>query len=376
VENETMLNRRGLLVTGAAAIAAPALAQAPAHNHGAPAATAAPHANHAPPFERLAQPGRVPLPDLHHEQKVLDGPAPKAQRQGRWMERAQLPLPRTEMAWAVEVNGRMHVVGGYAEQRVDRAYHHIYDPVANTWATAAEIPRGANHVGVASFRNQLYAFGGFLDQNRRPHDEVFRFDAAGNRWVRLRPLPRACGAMACVGLGDKIHLIGGAMGDTNETRKSIDWHVVYDPATDTYATAQPLHLGRDHTGIVVFNNLIHLIGGRVDTFHTNSALHHTYNAQTDAWTLRNPMPTQRSGHGLVVYRNKIHAMGGEGTNRVFGVHEAFDPATDRWEQFAPMTTPRHGMGAVVLGDAIYVAGGGPIVGGGVKSAIHEAFTLA
>jgi hypothetical protein len=32
--------------------------------------------------------------------------------------------------------------------------------------------------------------------------------------------------------------------------------------------------------------------------------------------------------------------------------------------------------AVVLGDAIYVAGGGPQMGGGVKSAINEAFSLA
>jgi hypothetical protein len=40
-----------------------------------------------------------------------------------------------------------------------------------------------------------------------------------------------------------------------------------------------------------------------------------------------------------------------------------------------MPTPRHGMGAVVIGDWIYVAGGGPVVGGGVKSAVHEAFTL-
>jgi hypothetical protein len=88
------------------------------------------------------------------------------------------------------------------------------------------------------------------------------------------------------------------------------------------------------------------------------------------------MPTPRSGHGMVVYRGRIHCMGGEGTNRVFGVHEAYDPTSDRWESFAPMPTPRHGTGAVVLGDAIHVAGGGPIVGGGVKSAVHEAFTLA
>jgi len=77
----------------------------------------------------------------------------------------------------------------------------------------------------------------------------------------------------------------------------------------------------------------------------------------------------------VLYRGKVFVMGGEGTNRVYGQNEAWDPLADRWEAHAPMLTPRHGMGAVVLGDAVYVAGGGPQMGGGVKSAINEAFTL-
>jgi hypothetical protein len=66
----------------------------------------------------------------------------------------------------------------------------------------------------------------------------------------------------------------------------------------------------------------------------------------------------------VVYRGKIFCMGGEGSNRVFGQNEAYDPAT-----------PRHGLGAVTIGDFIHVAGGGPIMGGSVQSAVHEAFTL-
>jgi hypothetical protein len=41
-----------------------------------------------------------------------------------------------------------------------------------------------------------------------------------------------------------------------------------------------------------------------------------------------------------------------------------------------MMTPRHGLGAVAIGDAIYVAGGGPVMGGGVQSAVHEAFSFA
>ncbi len=120
---------------------------------------------------------------------------------------------------------------------------------------------------------------------------------------------------------------------------------------------------------------MHLIGGRVDSFHTNSNLHHTYDPKADKWTMRRPLPTARSGHGAVLYRDRIFIMGGEGTNRVYGQNEAYDPAADTWEAYAPMTTPRHGLGAVAVGDAIHVAGGGPVMGGGFQSAVHEAFTL-
>lgn len=40
-----------------------------------------------------------------------------------------------------------------------------------------------------------------------------------------------------------------------------------------------------------------------------------------------------------------------------------------------MPTPRNGLDAVLVGDAIHVAGGGPVMGGGVQSAVHDAFGL-
>jgi hypothetical protein len=132
---------------------------------------------------------------------------------------------------------------------------------------------------------------------------------------------------------------------------------------------------RDHTGVVATGGRIHLLGGRVDTFYTNSHLHHAYDPAADKWEQRAPLPTGRSGHGAVVYRDRIVCMGGEGSNRVFGQTEAYDPARDAWEALAPMPTPRDGLGAVTLGDFIHVAEGGPVKGGGVQSAVHEAFTL-
>ena len=352
-------SRRRLVVGAAVLLAAPPALRAQSHDH------------HSGQFERLNQPGRIGLPEIHAQQAVSDSPAPRAAQPGAWRARMPLPIPRTEMAWAVAYRNRVHLVGGYAEQRVDKPYHHAYDAATDRWEELPQLPRGANHVGVATLGDRLYAFGGFLEQNRTPHDESFAFD--GTQWNRIRRLPEACGAMSCIALGNRVHLIGGAIG--SDWRRSIDWHLVYDPASDRYERRQPMPVARDHTGIVVVNNAIHIIGGRVDSFHTNSHLHHSYDAQTDRWTFRTPLPTARSGHGCVLYRGRVFVMGGEGSNRVFGQNEAWDPATDRWEAFAPMLTPRHGMGAVVVGDGIVVAGGGPQMGGGVKSAINEVFSL-
>lgn len=241
------LSRRAMITGGLGLAASSAIAQTP-------------HPHHQGQFERLNQPGRIDTPDLHRQHAVTDSPAPLAGNPGRWEPRAPLPIPRTEMAWAVAYKDRMHLVGGYAEQRVDRPYHHAYDPRADAWEALAELPRGANHVGVAVAGDRLYAVGGFIEQNRTPHDGVFAFD--GTSWHTLRRLPEACGAIACVTLDGNIHLIGGAIGSDN--RRSIDWHLVYDPVADRYARRQPMPVARDHTGIIAVNGLIHVIGGRVD----------------------------------------------------------------------------------------------------------------
>lgn len=349
---------------------------------GAPAALAAcaqpdlapSHAHHAPLYERLNAPGRIARPEQAATQNVFDSPAPRAAGPGRWRTRASLPLPRSEMAWAVAMAGRMHLVGGYGEQRVDRPYHHVYDPVRDTWTSAAPLPLGANHVGVAVLGDMLYAIGGFTEQNRKPHAECFAWSRSADRWDRIAPLPQACGSVACVALGGRLHGIGGAVGDTNESKRSVAVHWVHEPQADRWREAAPLPTARDHVGAVVAGDLVHVIGGRVDSFHTNSNLHHSYDPRTDRWTPRNPLPTARSGHGAVLVGQRIFVMGGEGTNRVFGQNEAFDLQRDTWEQFAPMPTPRHGLGAAAIGDTIHVAGGGPVMGGGVQSAVHEAFT--
>ncbi len=114
-------------------------------------------------------------------QRVTESPAPKGP-QGKWISRAALPLPRSEMAWATSWADRMHIVGGYGEGRVDRPYHHVYDPASDRWLDAAPLPRGANHVSVAADAGRVYALGGFMQQNRGSDQNAYAYDVAANRW--------------------------------------------------------------------------------------------------------------------------------------------------------------------------------------------------
>jgi N-acetylneuraminic acid mutarotase len=367
------------LIAAAAGLAAPAALAQTHQQHGAPLRPAAPSPD---AYHRLQ--GGVPhhLSPEQEAQRVTDSPAPPGPP-GRWVARAAMPIPRSEMAWATAWAGRMHVVGGYGGGRVDRGYHHVYDPAGDRWYDAAPLPRGANHVAVVAHEGRVYAFGGFIEQNRNPDDHAYAYDVETDRWTAIRPLPRPRGAAAAVVLDGRIHLIGGAAAPTAE-RASIGWHEVYDLRADRWEMRKPLPGARDHAGIVAHDGRIHVIGGRFNTFEYNTDLHHVYLPQRDTWELRAPLPTARSGHGLVLHRGRFYAMGGEGgiiergvprDAKVFGQMESYDPATDTWQRHAPMPTPRHAVAAVTIGEWIYVAGGGAVLGGSVQSSVHEAFTL-
>jgi N-acetylneuraminic acid mutarotase len=265
----------------------------------------------------------------------------------------------------------MHVVGGYGEGAVNRAYHHVYDLAADRWLQAAPLPRGANHVAVASDARFVYALGGFVEQNRLSDTHAYAYELATDRWREIAPLRRPRGAAAAVMLDGQLHLIGGASEPASE-RASVGWHEVYDPQADGWSQRKPLPGARDHVGCVAHAGLIHVVGGRFNTFEYNTDLHHVYLPARDTWELRAPLPTARSGHGLVELRGRFYAMGGEGgilaggvprQATVFGQMESYDPASDSWQRHAPMPTPRHAVGAAAIGDRIYVAGGGAVLGG-------------
>jgi hypothetical protein len=313
--------------------------------------------------------------------KPAADPTPVAHNQGRWIEMPRMPIPTAEMG-VIECGGRVHVVGGYARQNVNSAFHQVYDPQTGIWSFRAPIPFACNHLSLAVIGTRIYSFGGFIEQNRCPHTQCFVYDSEADAWEKLPNLLRPRGAISAVALDGVIHLLGG------RDVRSLDWHEVFDPATGKYrilegmrgsTPTQPFAGQRCHMGVVVVDGRVHAIGGRKDSYDFNTSLHAVYDPATDAWSFRRPLPTPRSGVCAAFVSGRILVFGGEAPGLVFAANEGYDPETDRWETLAPMPVPRHGLhGATVavIGENVHVPGGAPITGGSVQGAYHDVFTFA
>jgi hypothetical protein len=333
-----------------------------------------------PLFAGLFDKSITAIPGSVEAQRYTTSVAPASANPGRWIEQTRLPVPVGEMGVIVCEN-RIHVIGGYARGRVDGDFHQVFDPATESWSLKAPLPFPCNHIALAAIGSRIYTFGGFIEQNRCPHSRCFVYDATTDRWETIAALSRPRGAISAVVVDDRIHLLGG------RDVRSVEWHETYDPKTDRYAMlggmtgstrTQPFVGQRDHMGVVVLDGRIHAIAGRMDSYDFNTALHAVYDPAGDSWSFRAPLPTPRSGPSAALYRGRILVMGGEATGRVFGTHEAYDPAKDRWEAMAPMAVPRHGLHgatAALIGDRVHIPGGGPLPGGSVQGAYHDAFTL-
>lgn len=286
--------------------------------------------------------------------------APIAKHPGHWDLVGTLPRKRDETGNVV-VAGRIYIVGGYADGRVDQPLVDSYDPIARSWSARADMPQGLNHIGIAAIGTTIYTVGGFRGQNRDAVADCYAYDTLTDRWKAIAPLPAKRGSLAVVVLDGKLHALGGR--DATSTTE----HDVYDPVTDRWTSAAPLPLGRDHLGAVVYAGRIHVLGGRVNDYAHNVDSHDVYDPVTDRWSSAAPLPTARSGGAAGLIAGRIVYIGGERTGAAFTENEAYDPKSGRWTELAPLPEGRHGTGAAVVGDVLYIAGGGPRTGGAFQS---------
>ena len=142
---------------------------------------------------------------------------------------------------------------------------------------------------------------------------------------------------------------------------------------------QPFVGQRDHMGVAVVDGKIHAIAGRMDSYDFNTSLNAVYDPKTDGWSFRAPLPTRAQRPVLRLYRRQDRGVRRRGHRQ--GVRHQRSLRSRRptaGKRCTPMAIPRHGLhGATcaVIGNMVHVPGGGPVPGGQVQGAYHDAFTF-
>ena len=133
---------------------------------------------------------------------------------------------------------------------------------------------------------------------------------------------------------------------------------LYDPVSQTWSLAAPLHVARTgHEATLLANGLVLVTGGGVEG-GAPFASAEVYNSATNTWTVVNPMTTERVQHTATILINgKVLVVGGTGSDAATSA-ELYDPATNTWSAAGALATWRTTHTATALSDgSVLVVGG-------------------
>jgi N-acetylneuraminic acid mutarotase len=224
-----------------------------------------------------------------------------------WSPGAALPSPR-EAAAAVELNGLIYLIGGANYPSIGPTEYlsrvDVYDPVANTWSSAAamSVPREA--CAAAVIAGKIYVVGGYYydgpDNFYWNTGEVY--DPAANVWSPIADSGVGGYAPTAVALNGKLLKAGGYFyDDVNFESVYVRALEEYDPTTDAWTQRAELPNGRTGASGGAIDGIFYLAGGDPEATNLRELL--AYDPLTDAWSSRAaPLDRRAYGVGAVVGR--------------------------------------------------------------------------
>src|SRR5258705_4244435 len=130
----------------------------------------------------------------------------------RWVKAAPFPEPEEEL-YAVTVNGKMYVIGGFGYMPFGNppGLVYEYDSGADKWTKKKILPLRVHRQAQAVANNKIYILGGCTKGifGTDAVNNVWEYDPATDNYRAMAPIPRPrCSAVAAT-VNGKSDLIGG-----------------------------------------------------------------------------------------------------------------------------------------------------------------------
>jgi N-acetylneuraminic acid mutarotase len=197
---------------------------------------------------------------------------------------------------------------------------------------------------------QIYLSGG-LSGRKSYRDELYMYDPATNTWASKQPLP-ITGYWGATGVIDnKLYVVTSCRwqedclyyGDYMLPSGHPDrWLFRYDPLTDTWTE---LAIPPSGTGGHVTMGIGGTIGKKLYVGIGESNILQVYDPVTNTWVEKATPRALRSGGAFATLGARLYMAGGirwnaDGTYSEVRATNVYDPATNTWTNKAPLPTPR------------------------------------
>ncbi|WP_428504979.1 Kelch repeat-containing protein [Roseateles sp.] len=219
------------------------------------------------------------------------------------------------------------------------------------WSRLADMPAAVAKFGVAALGGKIYVLGGY--DTRRA---VMVYDIASDRWASGTPLPRGTDNVAALASAERLYAIGG------EARTALQ---VYEPATAQWRAGPSLPRISFASAAAVLEGRLHLVGGwnYSNTASASVASHMVFDPSSQSWSSAAPISTARNAAGAAVVDGQLYVLGGRtpgiraNDQQSLSSLEVYTPASGQWAAAPAMPTARGSLAVVALGGRLYALGG-------------------
>jgi len=252
-------------------------------------------------------------------------------------------------------------VGGFGPSGLTNevSYYFPESSPEGNWSNLTTIPHVEScNFGTAVLHNLLYIVGGCFNQGLQEniHPFGFRYCARLHKWTTMAAMNRERCRFSLTECGGRLYAVGGCAeaGEDDITVES------YDPNTDVWVPCPGLPGGsRSQHAAVRVQERIYISGG-LDQDTVLSCLLE-YRPDIEQWQQISQLPSPRADHAMVVYKDLIYLVGGwrdgiHGRELVPEINR-YDMKSDTWSVETVLTTPRYNAGVTLVNGKIYIIGG-------------------
>jgi len=250
----------------------------------------------------------------------------------QWTTETPMPTARSGCATAV-CNNEIYVIGGAIGNNQFVGNNEVYDPGTNTWETKASMPTPRAGLSASVVNGKIYLIGGeeYLSTSPNYHETDVNevYDPVNNTWSTAASIPMAVFGYASAVIDGKIHVIGGSETSTVQGAKSfVDFNQIFDPKTDTWSLGANLHSDITYGTAAATEGfmappLLYFIGGYFFNTYNNSV--QVYNPGNNSWAAGASMPSARAYLGVAVVNDVLYAIGGFDGQNWLSTVEAYTP---------------------------------------------------